>query len=283
MSENNSTITPSTSSSPPNMSMFKSIMDSRKNTSLSLEQVIDKVNSRKESQGSAKARPRTARLRSFSASEISMQMYSNKSPSFADISNMYDMTSSPEVFNMSDINEGGGGSPTIEQAILMGCEEEKEQRGHLSSSSPDYNLEELVRALRIKHGVLEPPPTPSPPPSYYVRTPQSLFGEDTKYQYPKNSQTNQTQRPKLPSAPQQDHDSKSFGSTPEQYYMSGFEYISPSCPSSLSSSLSPASPNLETSLQKSTFHEPTKLYEATSTNENCTWSGTLPPRRHKNP
>merc|ERR550519_163495 len=118
MSENNSTITPNTGS-PSNLSMFKSIMDSRKNTSLSLEQVIDKVNSRKESQGSAKSRPRTARLRSFSASEISMRMYSNKSPSFADISNMYDLTSSPEVFNMSDITECGSGSPTIEQAILM--------------------------------------------------------------------------------------------------------------------------------------------------------------------
>jgi len=213
-----------------------------------------------------------------------MRMYSNKSPSFADISNMYDLTSSPEVFNMSDINEGGGGSPTIEQAILMGCEEEREQRGHLNSSSPDYNLEELVRALRIKHGVLEPPPTPSPPPSYYVRTPHSLFGEDIKYQYPKdNSQSNQTQRPKLPSAPQQDHDSQSFGSTPEQYYMSGFEYISPPFPSSLSSSLSPSSPNLETSLQTSTIHESTKQHEATSADVNCTWSGTLPPRRHKNP
>ena len=129
MSENNSTITQNTSS-PSNLSMFKSIMDSRKNTSLSLEQVIDKVNSRKESQGSAKARPRTARLRSFSASEISMRMYSNKSPSFADISNMYDLTSSPEVFNMSDINECG--SPTIEQAILMGCEEGDQYR-HMSN------------------------------------------------------------------------------------------------------------------------------------------------------
>ena len=215
-----------------------------------------------------------------------MRTYSAKSPSFTEISNMYDLSCSPEVFNKLDIIESESGSPSIEQAILMGCGEDVDQCKYVGSSSPDYNLEELVRALRIKHGVLEPPPTPSPPPSYYIKTPLSLFGEDSKYQYPRD---NQTQRPKLPSTPTPDkeHDSQSYGSTPEQYYMSGFDYISPSFPSSLSTSLSPVSTNFETSLQASSAPQDSvdsaKQYEATSMDVNCTWSGTLPPRRHKNP
>jgi len=278
MSESNTTLTPKSSSSS-NLSMFKSIMESRKNTSLSLEQVIEKVNSRKEKVVS-KSCPRARRLRSYSASEVSVhQFFSKESPTLLEVSKMYDLTSSPDE-NKSDINESDGGSPTIEQAIMMGCKEEvgNQDCGFVGSCSPDYNLEELVKALRIKHGVLKPPPTPSPPTSYYKRTPQSLFGKEGQPTQPKPVKL--SQRPKLPSTPEQEQETLAYSSTPEQYYMSGFEPISPLVPPATSSLQSVISPGSTTS---SLPQDTNNQNRTSSVDADCTWSGTLPPRRHKNP
>ena len=106
------------------------------------------------------------------------------------------------------------GSPTLEQAILMGCRDMVEfDYGYegscsLASTSPDYNLEEL-----------EPPPTPSPPDRSYCRSPLFLLGAEA-LQHPQFSQSGQAPcRPDLPLS--EDPVSRPSCSTPENYYMLG--------------------------------------------------------------
>merc|ERR1719186_1936762 len=299
-----------------NLSMFRSIMDSRKNSSLSLEQVVEKVSARKENRGS---KPRsgfftlTTRPRSHSASEVNLRTTTkpskaqSKSPSQPSIFG----GSKPSPPSRSHASECG--SPTMEQAILMGCRDTIElDYGYggscsLASTSPDYNLEELVRAIRLKHGVLEPPPTPSPPDSSYRRSPLSLFGAES-LQRPHYSQPGQaTRRLKLPSI-SEDLVSRPSCSTPVEYYMSGFSPYSTSphpistqfsnisnSPSAVSAAsllsdrpklsamsiaMSTTNPSDSASLEASA-----KLHRssASQNDANCTWSGQLPPRRHKNP
>merc|ERR1719186_1966048 len=295
-----------------NLSMFRSIMDSRKNSSLSLEQVVEKVSARKENRGS---KPRsgfftlTTRPRSHSASEVNLRTTTkpskaqSKSPSQPSIFG----GSKPSPPSRSHASECG--SPTMEQAILMGCRDTIElDYGYggscsLASTSPDYNLEELVRAIRLKPGVLEPPPTPSPPDSSYRRSPLSLFGAEA-LQRPLYSQLSQaTRRPKLPSI-SEDLVSRPSCSTPEEYYMSGFSLYSPSphtiftqlsdivlSPSAVSAaSLLSDRPKLS-AMSTSTKSESASLEaaamqhrsSASQHDANCPWSGQLPPRKHKNP
>merc|ERR1719508_726529 len=108
-----------------NLSMFRSIMDSRKNSSLSLEQVAEKVSARKENRVS-KLRPGfstlpASRPRSHSASEVNLRTTTkpskaqSKSPSQPSNSG----GSRPSPPSRSHASECG--SPTMDQAILMGC------------------------------------------------------------------------------------------------------------------------------------------------------------------
>ena len=71
-------------------------------------------------------------------------------------------------------------SPTLEQALL--CQQDLEEQkywGELytQNTAPDYDLAELVRSLRIKSGVLQPPPSSSPTsPSHVMASPAKLLG-----------------------------------------------------------------------------------------------------------
>eukprot|EP00092_Neocalanus_flemingeri_P109195 GFUD01140314.1.p1 GENE.GFUD01140314.1~~GFUD01140314.1.p1 ORF type:complete len:671 (-),score=151.61 GFUD01140314.1:295-2307(-) len=289
------------------LSLFRSIMESRNNCSLSLEQVVDKVISRKVNQG-FKIRtgfpprpPSTGRPRSHSASEVTLRMMSKPRTTTTP-----DTAPSPS-FVRSHASESG--SPTMEQAILMGCRDRtatgESDHGYggscsMVSTSPDYNLEELVRAIRLKHGVLEPPPTPSPPASFYQRSPFSLFGAET-LQRPHSQPVQAVGRPKLPSISEQSPASRPSCSTPEQYYMAGLSPYSspyPIPPIAMYSKLSPSSSQeIPTSLLKlstvssatppdiATLDAAAKQYRNSASEQetNCTWSGHLPPRRHKNP
>merc|ERR1719427_2419808 len=215
--------------------------------------------------------------------------------------------SKPSPPSRSHASESG--SPTMEQAILMGCRDKIElDYGYggscsLASTSPDYNLEELVRAIRLKHGVLEPPPTPSPPDSSYRRSPLSLFGAEA-LQGPHYSQLGQaTRRPKLTSI-SEDQVSRPSCSTPEEYCMSGFSLYSPS-PHTISTQISdiPHSPSavsaasllsdrpklpamsITTQSDSASLEAAAKQHRSSASQHdaNCTWSGQLPPRKHKNP
>merc|ERR1719339_235668 len=151
------------------------------------------------------------RPRSHSASEVTLRaVVANKTTKVSQTSTtMYDDLTPSPITNRSHASESG--SPTMEQAILMGCKDKKDfvdvdygYGGSFASTSPDYNLEELVRALRLKHGVLEAPPPPSPPESFYRKSPSSLFGAELLKQSAKSKPVTATRRPKLPSISEQD-------------------------------------------------------------------------------
>ena len=62
---------------------------------------------------------------------------------------------------------GSSGSPPFSDAGY----------GTSATSSPDYNLSELVRAMNLKYGKIEPPSTPSPPMDIST-SPNTLFGQN---------------------------------------------------------------------------------------------------------
>jgi cytoplasmic polyadenylation element-binding protein len=235
-----------TSCSPEQTSLFNSICQA---SNLSPEQVVERVQER-----------RKGDLRSSSS-------YQNRTLSISDSE-----VSGQEPCGRDNLSAGND-SPTLDQAILMGSR--GRSRGRSDSDrifmdsgfydmSPDYDLAELVQALNLKSGPLAPPSTPSPPSPTYVKSPSSLFGPEF---LSANFLGSNSRRRPLPT-------------------------ISETCPPPPSASfplLSPVYP--EGPMYPAFSPSPTLLDQAALLDESlssqqdssCTWSGQLPPNRHKNP
>jgi len=202
------------------------------------------------------------------------------------------------------------GSPTLDQAIIMGCRGGSSPYsdagyGTSASSSPDYNLSELVRAMYLKYGKPEPPKTPSPTRDIST-SPNSLFGQ-TNIEYAKeyamDPREQQRGRAKLPSISELDpavtHAVKNLqlhtikqepdavlnnllGRSPTQQRVSDHQVGAASLLADRYqvNSLFATNPEDPSSLDRAAkmYRNAATLYDA-----NCTWSGQLPPRSHKNP
>ena len=94
------------------------------------------------------------------------------------------------------------GSPTLDQAIIMGCRGDSPPfsdagYGTSATSSPDYNLSELVRAMNLKYGKIEPPNGSHSPPMDISASPTRLFGHSNMQEYQRD--LGRGERAKLPS------------------------------------------------------------------------------------
>jgi len=151
----------------------------------------------------------------------------------------------------------GGSSPDLSEALLL-CSEQGTDSG-LSSCSPDYSLDSLVRSLSLKCALpLPPPPSPSPPCQAYVRSPAQLFGDaaatsvDDRYECAASAAHTDIPPIKKPLL--------SFSRSPV-YPEPAYSYTTvPSVPQPLS-----------------------KDAELGEVETVCTWSGQLPPPRHSSP
>jgi len=194
------------------------------------------------------------------------------------------------------------GSPTFDQAIIMGCRGSSGSPpfsdagyGTSATSSPDYNLSELVRAMNLKYGKIEPPSTPSPPMDIST-SPNTLFGQN----HAEYSRESRVDRAKLPSISEVDpavthavrnlHVSQEQNSLINNYYGSS-PAAAPATEHQVGAaslladrqqvnSLFVTNPSDPSSLDRAAkmYRNAAALYDA-----NCTWSGQLPPRSHKNP
>jgi hypothetical protein len=208
------------------------------------------------------------------------------------------------------------GSPTLDQAVLMGRRYglsggspfSDAGYGTSGGSSPDYNLSELVRTLNVKYGKPEAPPkTPSPPHDCSI-SPASLFGGADCYRQQLQQQQQQEQtggvgyrRAKLPSISEMDPAvSAAVKHAHHQYHQQEENNLLNSLlmnqPRTLSehqvgaaslladrqqvNSLFVTNPADPGSLDRAArmYRNAANLYDAT-----CAWSGQLPPRSHKNP
>lgn len=206
------------------------------------------------------------------------------------------------------------GSPTLDQAIIMGTQGRKfggspySDAGYGTSggSSPDYNLSELVRTLNLKCGKppvnLDAPKTPSPPQDCSI-SPATLFGHDYVnsgyYQHQGTDVSQQLRRAKLPSISEMD---PAVSTAVKNYYKQEDEstlltsLLNQQSQRPLSehqvgaaslladrqqvNSLFATNPADPGSLDRAAkmYRNAANLYDAT-----CAWSGQLPPRTHKNP
>jgi len=203
------------------------------------------------------------------------------------------------------------GSPTLEQALLMGSNGYGTSSG---SSTTDYNLSELVDKINLNQPKYESlsPPTP---PCNISQSPSSLFGAAA---LAKISGSQSSYRPRLPSISELDpavtravrnQQSPQFISDGSVNLLStllgtgsyspsfesphqAFNLNSPSNDASVgvatllpdrrptSNSVLPTNPQDDTHPD-----EAAKLYRsgASLSDASCFWSGELPPRAHKNP
>ena len=206
-------------------SLFESIRKSR-NHSVSLEQLVEKVNLKKEQRNEDRENYEY-RSRSWSTSELTVK---RKPMPKVDLYRF----SGSEVSLYSDISGNNGGvtdwsvsgsdtghSPTLDQVLTMGCNHRSERS--YSDTSCDYDLSELVTNMRIKtRGVSAPPHSPSPDSSTCRRTPESLFGLETLQQLQVYSRP-ESCRPKLECITESDLD-QGLSTTPKEYYTTG-DYI----------------------------------------------------------
>ena len=196
------------------------------------------------------------------------------------------------------------GSPTFDQAIIMGCRggSPNSDAGYGTSggSSPDYNLSELVRAMNLKYGKVEPSPSHSPPQDIST-SPRSLFGQRNMESGREPRQ--ESRRPKLPSISEID---PAVAHAVKNLHNISFEQNSILNSFLSTSSMSPHSPTSEHQVgaaslladrhqvnslfatnpsDPSSLDRAAKMYRnaASLYDANCTWSGQLPPRSNKNP
>ena len=240
-----------------NLSLFESMLQSR-NHSINLEQLVEKVNLRKEKKNEWFYNVSTSgRPRSYSASEISSVQGGQRRVALSQDSSTWS-----NISNSSVVSEAG--SPTLDQVLLMGSADQMRlprlvPSPQLSRSSSDYDISEMLATIKMKEGPLQSPLTPSPDASTYRRNPESLFGLETLqrslYQPRKDSC-----KPSLASITETEAD-QSLSSTPREYYSSGLS------PGIGSFSLAPQldSPEPWFVCQSSTV----------------TWSGNFPQRLHQ--
>ena len=226
---------------PEKPSMFESILKSR-NHSLSLEQLIEKVNLKKELKNADHPRSQ-GRLRSFSASEVhrpSRRPISSKATSISSrssVSNLSlysDLSVGGSSFR-SSITEPESQSP-MDQVFLMSANRHKQPRHtpdrqrrysggdyrqprHTPDSGGDYDLSELVANMRLVPGHSRPACVPSPDATAYQRTPESLFGLEALQGFQGRSES---RRPKLEAISESEQD---LSGTPEEYYTTGMLII----------------------------------------------------------
>jgi len=225
---------------------------------------------------------------------------------------------SPVNYQQQRAYSSESGSPTLDQALLMG-----RRYGGLSGgspfsdagygtsggSSPDYNLSELVRTLNMKYGkpppdpqsAMAPPKTPSPPQDCSI-SPASLFGGPEIYRQQLQQQQEQAaaggiRRAKLPSISEMDPAvSSAVKNCYQQQDENNLLNSLLNQPRTLSehqvgaaslladrqqvNSLFATNPADPSSLDRAArmYRNAANLYDAT-----CAWSGQLPPRSHKNP
>ena len=248
-----------------NLSLFESMLQSR-NPSIDLEQLVEKVNLRKEKkQEEMMYNVSTAgRPRSHSASEVCSvfprptRVRVSQDSSYSSGSSWSNVSSSPLISE--------SGSPTLDQVLLMGCGDRDRRfprlglSPQLSRSSSDYDISDILAAIKTKEGPLQAPQTPSPDANSYVRNPESLFGLETLqrclYQPRK-----EICKPGLASITEAESD-QSLSRTPREYYSSGLS------PGMTTMSLSPQ------------LESPELVFECQSS---VTWSGNIPQRHHQNP
>jgi len=212
------------------------------------------------------------------------------------------------------------GSPTLDQAILMGCKEggsgsPKSDTGYgtsCSNTSRDYNLSELINAMNLNRSQLaESPPTPT---GNVSQSPASLFGTAALSQ---QSAPKPDHRPSLPSISELDpavtqavKNLQSLQDTSGDYnnnLLSTLFGCDPPSPALITQSVDVYSPlHSEASVGAASLladrkqvnslfatnpSDPASLERAARLYRNaaalydatCTWSGQLPPRTHKNP
>ena len=204
-------------------SLFESILKSR-NHSISLEQLVEKVNLKKEQKSDHFVQ--VGRSRSFSTSELKKRRESHQSAdlqscSSSNLSLYSDLSVSSTATSASRWSVEGQ-SPTLEQALLMGARgrglaspwDQLPSRRH---SGGDYDLSELVASLRRGHPPASSPATPSPEAATFRRTPESLFGLEALQLYPGPA----TSRPKLERITETELEPST---TPEEYYTTGKTY-----------------------------------------------------------
>ena len=247
-----------------NLSLFESMLQSR-NHSINLEQLVEKVNLRKEKKNEMLYNVSTAgRPRSYSASEVSSVISGPRRARLSEDSSNSSLSSWSNVSSSSLLSESG--SPTLDQVLLMGRADKLRRfprvgiSPQLSRSSSDYDISDMLAAIKMKEGPLQSPQT-SPDASSYIRNPESLFGLETLqrclYQPRKESC-----KPGLASISEAECDG-SLSTTPREYYSSG---LSPGM------TTFPLTPQLDS---------PEQVLVCQSSS--VTWSGNIPQRQHQHP
>ena len=239
-----------------NLSLFESMLQSR-NHSINLEQLVEKVNLRKEKKNELFYNVSTSgRQRSYSASEISSGRGGERRAGLSQDCSTWSNISSSSVLSESS-------SPTLDQVLLMGSSDKMRLPSlllspQLSRSSSDYDISEMLASIKMREGPLQSPLTPSPDARTCSRNPESLFGLET-LQRSLYQPRRESCKPSLASITESEAD-QSLSSTPREYYSSG---LSPGTrPFSLAAPLE--SPEPVFVCQSSTV----------------TWSGNFPQRLH---
>ena len=160
----------------------------------------------------------SARPRSYSASEVSSVRYRPRNLAFcpdSSDSSFSNISSSPLLSE--------SGSPTLDQVLLMGSGDKLQRFSRpdlspqLSRSSSDYDISEMLAAIKMKEGPLCSPQTPSPDASTYIRNPESLFGLESLQRC-----LYQPRKESLAPITESEGD-QSLSSTPQEYYSSGLD------------------------------------------------------------
>lgn len=253
------------------------------NSSLSLQQVIQRIAGGKKGQletpaGMTGGASRVTRSRSLSMSDVIMgrgvegnspnkhanNMANHRSTRVR--SNMEFQSTSPKMSTSQANNTKREGTPESDGGYGTSAH----------STSPDLNLAELVRAMKLGTPSM-PENTPmysrnklpsisemDPAVSHAVKSYTDLYSNQTQYQSPNLLNT-------LLGLPNTSHNQYSMGQVGAASLLSDRQHIN---------SLFATHPSDPTSLERAAklYRNAASLYDAT-----CTWSGQLPPRQHQNP
>jgi len=257
------------------------------NSTLSLQQVIQRIaGGRQQPQGLGS---RVTRSRSLSMSDVGEGRSDERtSPTNTFSSNMAAHRSTRVRMNMVEPQSTSPKVSTAGQGLSRREGTPESDAGYVTSAqstSPDYNLAELVRAMKLNNApfhenqvpVSQTPHYPrsklpsiselDPAVSHAVKSHGDMHPNQTQYQTPNLLNTllgyNPTQ--------QQPVSQFSMGQVGAASLLSDRQHIN---------SLFATHPSDPTSLERAAklYRNAASLYDAT-----CTWSGQLPPRQHQNP